>query len=42
MVADDGPPVVLLSIWLILAVIGFFAIVVTRANRKWDREEGVS
>lgn len=39
---DDGPPVVLLSIWLILAVIGFFAIVVTRANRKWDREEGVS
>ncbi len=38
----DGPPVVLLSVLLILAVISFFAFVVARANRKWDREEGLS
>jgi neurotransmitter:Na+ symporter, NSS family len=38
----DGPPVVLLSILLILSVIAFFAFVVHRANRKWDEKEGIS
>ncbi len=35
----DGPPVVLYSVLLILAVGVFFAAVVNRANKAWDKEE---
>ena len=35
----DGPPVVLFSVLLILAVGAFFTWVVNRANQVWDREE---
>lgn len=37
---EQGPPVVMLSVLLIFAVMGFFAYVVSRANRKWDHQEG--
>jgi SNF family Na+-dependent transporter len=36
---EEGPPVVAMSIGLILLVLTFFAFVVARANQKWDREE---
>jgi SNF family Na+-dependent transporter len=35
----DGPPVVLFSVLLILAVGAFFTVVVTIANKAWDKEE---
>ena len=35
----DGPPVALFSVLLILAVGAFFAGVVHRANKSWDKEE---
>jgi NSS family neurotransmitter:Na+ symporter len=36
------PPVVLMSIGFILMVLAFFGFVVARANRRWDKEEGLS
>jgi len=36
---DDGPPVVLMSLGLILAVAAFFAIIVNLANKRWDEQE---
>jgi len=36
---EEGPPVVLMSIGLIMLVITFFGFVVTRANVVWDKEE---
>lgn len=38
----EGHPVVLYSVMLILAVMAFFTFVVSRANRRWDREEQAS
>jgi hypothetical protein len=35
----EGPPVVLFSVVLILAVAGFFSMIVSIANRAWDREK---
>ena len=35
----DGPPVVLYSVLLILAVGAFFTLVVNIANKAWDKEE---
>jgi SNF family Na+-dependent transporter len=35
----DGPPVVLMSIGLIFIVLTFFVLIVTIANRRWDRME---
>lgn len=34
----EGPPVPLLSVLYILLVIAFFTVVVTKANRAWDKE----
>ena len=36
---DGGPPVVLLSLGLIIACFAFFTLLVRQANRVWDREE---
>ena len=36
---EEGPPIVLMSVGLILMVLMFFAFVVARANEKWAREE---
>ncbi|MCB1069635.1 MAG: sodium-dependent transporter [Kiritimatiellae bacterium] len=36
---EEGPPVVLMSIGLILLVLTFFAFVVSRANLAWDKED---
>jgi hypothetical protein len=36
---EEGPPVVAMSIGLILLVLTFFAFVVSRANLTWDKEE---
>jgi len=36
---DDGPPVVLMSLGLILAVAAFFALIVNLANKRWDKQE---
>ncbi|MBT3199871.1 MAG: sodium-dependent transporter [Phycisphaerales bacterium] len=35
----DGPPVVLMSLGLILVVAAFFAIIVNLANKRWDKQE---
>ena len=37
----EGPPVVLFSVVLILAVAAFFSLIVSNANRAWDREKEV-
>jgi len=39
---EEGHPVVLYSVMLILSVMAFFTFVVSRANRRWDREEQAS
>ena len=36
---EDGPPVVLFSVLLILAVGAFFTVIVSVSNRTWDKEE---
>lgn len=36
---EDGPPVVLFSVLLILAVGAFFTLIVGIANKAWDKEE---
>jgi NSS family neurotransmitter:Na+ symporter len=39
---DEGPPVALLSVLLILSVAAFFALIVTLANRTWDRRKEIA
>ncbi len=36
---EEGPPIVTMSVGLILIVLTFFAFVVSRANQKWSAEE---
>ncbi|HMO52139.1 MAG TPA: sodium-dependent transporter [Kiritimatiellia bacterium] len=39
---EEGPPIVLMSVGLILLVLAFFTLVVARANQKWSKEEKAS
>ena len=39
---EDGPPVVLMSIGLIVVVAVFFGLIVVIANKRWDQKEGQS
>ena len=36
---EGEPPVVLMSLGLILIVAAFFALVVNLANKRWDKQE---
>ena len=38
-VEEGEPPVVALSLGLIVVVLAFFALIITRANHRWDKQE---